>query len=70
MTRSVRTALERVDLYLERVRHDLAEGDRGQALADCAELTEIARRLWVYLADAEGYSCTEAQIRLAGGGQN
>ena len=34
------------------------------------ETLEIARRLWVYLADAEGYSCTEAQIRLAAGGDN
>jgi len=70
MTRSVRTSLERIDLYLERVRHDLEEGDRAQALADVAELTEIARRLWVYLADCEGYSCIEAQIRLAAGGEN
>ena len=70
MTRSVRTSLERIDLYLERVRHDLAEGDRGQAMADCAELTEIARRLWCFLADQEGYSCVEAQLKLAGGGDN
>jgi len=70
MTRSVRTSLERIDLYLERVRHDLEEDDRAQALADVAELTEIARRLWVYLCDAEGYSCVDAQLKLAGGGQN
>jgi hypothetical protein len=70
MTRCVRTSLERIDLYLGRIRRNLEEGDRSQALSDCAELTEIARRLWVYLADAEGYSCTEAQIRLAAGGEN
>jgi hypothetical protein len=39
-------------------------------MADCAELTEIARRLWCYLCDAEGYSFVEAQLKLAGGGQN
>ena len=70
MTRSVRTSLERIDLYLERVRHDLEEGDRAQALAEVAELTEIARRLWCYLCDAEGYSCVEMQIRTAAGGDN
>jgi hypothetical protein len=70
MTRTTATALQRIDLYLERVRHDLATSDRSQALRDCAELTEIARRLWVFLADQEGYSCTEAQIRLAAGGEN
>jgi hypothetical protein len=39
-------------------------------LSNAAELTEICRRLWVYLADLEGYSCTEAQVRLAAGGDN
>jgi len=70
LNRSVITALERIDLYLDRVRRDLDAGDRSQALSDCAELTEIARRLWAYLADAEGYSCIEAQLKLAGGGEN
>ena len=70
MTRSVKTSLERIDLYLTRIRRDLETGDRSQALSDCAELPEIARRLWVYLADAEGYSCVEAQLKLAGGGEN
>jgi hypothetical protein len=70
MNHSVRTSLERIDLYLTRIRRDLETGDRSQALSDCAELTEIARRLWAYLADAEGYSCVEAQIRLAAGGDN
>jgi hypothetical protein len=70
MNRSVRTSLSRLDLYLDRIRRNLEEGDREQALTDCAELTEIARRLWVYLADCEGYSCVEAQIRLAAGGDN
>jgi len=70
MTRTTAIALQRLDLYLERVRHNLAEGDRAQAMADCAELTEIARRLWCYLCDQEGYSCTEMQIRSAAGGEN
>ena len=70
MNRSVTASLERIDLYLRRVRRDLESGDRAQALADCAELSEIARRLWVYLADAEDYSCTEAQVKLAAGGDN
>ena len=70
MNRSAATALQRLDAYLVRVRRDLEQGDRSQALADCAELTEVARRLWAYLANAEGYSCTEAQVRLAAGGDN
>ena len=70
LNRSVITFLERIDLYLGRVRRDLETGDRSQALADCAELSEIARRLWVYLAELEGYSCIEAQVRLAARGEN
>jgi hypothetical protein len=70
MNRSVTVSLERIDLYFTRIRHALESGDRSQALADCAELTESARRLWAYLADLEGYSCIEAQVRLAAGGDN
>jgi hypothetical protein len=70
MNRSVKTSLERLDLYLERIRYSLKEGDREQALSDAAELTEVARRLWTFLADQAGYSCIEAQIRLAAGGEN
>ena len=70
MNRSIETALLRVDAYLARVRRDLEAGDRSQALSDCAELSEITRRLWVFLADQEGYSCVEAQLKLAGGGEN
>jgi hypothetical protein len=39
-------SLERIALYLERVRDNLERGDRSQALADLAELGEISRRLW------------------------
>jgi hypothetical protein len=70
MNASVRRSLERLDAYLSRIRRDLEEGDRSQALSDCAELSEVARRLWVYLADLEGFSCAEAQVRLAAGGDN
>jgi hypothetical protein len=68
--RSVATALQRLELYLTRVRRDLETGDRSQALSDCAELSEITRRLWSYLAAIEGYSCVEAQLKLSGGGDN
>ena len=70
MTGSARTALQRIDLCLEQVRHDLEMGDQEQTLSDCAELFELTRRLWCYLADAEGYSCVEAQLKLSGGGEN
>jgi hypothetical protein len=70
MTRSIRTSLEWIDDYLARVKHDLEEGDRSQALSDCAALSEITRRLWAYIAELEGYSAGEAQMKLAAGGEN
>jgi len=42
----VKTHLERLRLYVDRLERDLAAHDRTQALADCAELAELARRLW------------------------
>jgi hypothetical protein len=70
MSRSVEASLSRIDLYLGRVRRDLESGDHAQALADVAELHEISRRLWAYLAELEGVSCIEAQLKLAGGSEN
>jgi hypothetical protein len=46
----IQTSLQRLRLYLERVERDLAAGDRNRALANVAELAEIARRLWNSLA--------------------
>jgi hypothetical protein len=43
-------ALDRLRIYLIRVRIALNAGNRTQALADLAELAEIARRLWDRLA--------------------
>jgi hypothetical protein len=43
-------SLDRLALYLARVRIALNAGNRTQALADLAELAEIARRLWDRLA--------------------
>jgi hypothetical protein len=63
-------AVARLELYLGRVRRDLENGDRAQALSDVAELSEVARRFWSYLAHVEGFSCGEAQIKLAAGGEN
>ena len=64
--RSVQTALDRIDLYLSRVKRDLDADERAEALSNVAELAEITRRLWIYLADQEGMSCVEAQLKLAG----
>jgi hypothetical protein len=50
MTRDLKTSLERLTLYVERVRRDLAGADRPSALANLAEVAEIARRLWNRLA--------------------
>jgi hypothetical protein len=39
-------SIDRLELYLSRVKADLGRADRAQALADLAELAEISRRLW------------------------
>jgi hypothetical protein len=49
----ITVSLNRLKLYLERVERDLGNGDRNQALANVAELAEIARRLWDNLAQKE-----------------
>lgn len=38
--------LNRIDIYLKRVRQDAALGNPVQGMADAAELAEIARRLY------------------------
>ena len=45
----IQTSLRLLRLYMQRVERDLASGDRNQALANLAELNEIARRLWTNL---------------------
>jgi hypothetical protein len=67
---SVAESLKHIEIYLERIRSDLETGDRSQALEHCAEMFELTRRLWAYLAELEGYSCAEAQMKLAAGGAN
>lgn len=47
--KDIATALMRLDLYLLRVKRAIQENRLGDALADCAELAEIARRLWIGL---------------------
>jgi hypothetical protein len=49
VTRPTQTFLDRISLYLARTKADLEQGDYSQALADCAELSEIARRFWLHL---------------------
>ena len=53
MTSQIQTSLARLRTYLERVERDLDAGDHYQALADVAELAEIARRLWNNLATSD-----------------
>jgi hypothetical protein len=48
---TISLSLQRLWLYLERLERDLAAGDRVTALANCAELAEIGRRLWTTLAE-------------------
>jgi hypothetical protein len=70
LTQSIETSLEWIADYLGRVQNDLERGDREQALADAAALSETSRRLWSFLANQEGYSAEEAQMKLAAGDLN
>jgi hypothetical protein len=46
LAQKIQVSLGRLRLYLERLERDVPEGDRSQALSDCAEISEISRRLW------------------------
>jgi hypothetical protein len=48
----IQASPRRLRMSLERVERDLASGDQNQAMANVAELSEIARRLWNNLAKA------------------
>ena len=50
---TVKLAVQRLHVYLARIERDLDAGDRPQALANLAELGEIARRLWHSLQPPE-----------------
>jgi hypothetical protein len=45
MNRAITQKFDRLKAYLDRIRDDLRAGDPVQAMADTAELAEIARRL-------------------------
>jgi hypothetical protein len=49
MTKDIATALGRLDRYLCRVKRAIRAGELFVALSDSAELSEIARRLYVRL---------------------
>ena len=49
MHSQTQTFVDRISLYLARVERDIDQGDYVQALADCAELSEISRRLWLHI---------------------
>jgi hypothetical protein len=59
---TIELTMKRLELYLERVKHDLQAGDRAGALADLAEVGEISRRLWDRLARARAGK-KEAPVR-------
>jgi hypothetical protein len=50
MNKEVSKAIGRLDLYLFRTKRAIRTRDYTQALADVAELSEIARRLWVRIS--------------------
>lgn len=50
MSDPVHGSVERLELYLARVKLAVDSGNRAKALSDLAELGEIARRLWVLLS--------------------
>jgi hypothetical protein len=49
--KDIATAIGRLDRYLFRVKRAIRKDDLITALADTAELAEIARRLWNKLAE-------------------
>ena len=60
MDKDISTTLGRLERYLFRVKRATREGDLVAALSDTAELAEIARRLWIKLADRIKISETAA----------
>ena len=59
MNSAIMNAVNRIDIYLKRVRQDAVYGDPVQGMADVAELGEIARRL---------HAAFEKEIRKTGYG--
>jgi hypothetical protein len=53
MSPEIQTSIDRLTLYLSRVKRDLETGNRAQMLADLAELGEISRRLWNRIAKSK-----------------
>ena len=51
MNARIQVSIQRLHTYVKRIERDLASGDRSSALANLAELNEIARRLWNNLAE-------------------
>jgi hypothetical protein len=62
MNNRIQVSLGRLGLYLQRLERDLVAGDRTQALADCAELSEISRRLWDVIADRSTHSTADNAV--------
>jgi hypothetical protein len=60
MNQDLATALGRLDRYVFRLKRAVRNGDLVVALADTAELAEVARRLWIRL---ESLTKTEAEIK-------
>jgi hypothetical protein len=52
MDKDISTALGRLDRYLFRVKRAIKNRELSVALSDVAELSEIARRLWIRLESA------------------
>jgi hypothetical protein len=46
MNREIANFVNRIDIYLKRIRQDMQNRDPVQGMADSAELGEQARRLW------------------------
>jgi hypothetical protein len=59
---NITKSVDRLALYLARVQDNLRRGDRSEALANLAELAEIARRLWKELAEIKPITPKGAEI--------
>ena len=46
MTKKIANCVNRIHIYLQRLRQDMANRNPTQGMADAAEIAEQARRLW------------------------
>jgi hypothetical protein len=62
MNTKIQTAFVRLQTYVARAQLAAEHGDGAQALADCAEIAEISRRLWHQIQEAMPRALSDDKI--------